>query len=272
MGEKEPATERKFLEGQVAIITGSGYGIGQGIAIEFAREGARVVINDLHPEKAATTQKLVNKLGAEAFCVNGNIADSKIQQKLVEQTIKRFGGVDVLVNNVGIGSEPGKFLKSAVEKWRKVWETNFLAGVTLSREVAQHMIETNRKGKIIFITSVHQECLSRDPAYSTTKAALKMLIQEFGAELAPYGIRVNGIAPGWIDTRPEATVKNQPGSHVGKTPLGRAGLPREVGRVAVFLASDYWSSYITATTIFVDGGLHTFNWRTLEFPLDKLKS
>lgn len=273
--EVEPRKE-KLLKNQVAIITGSGYGIGQGIAVEFAREGANIVVNDLDPKRANKTKKLLDKLDVNSLCVNGDIATPTVQEDLVLQTIEKFGGIDILVNNVGIGSGdkkgPTKFTQSTASEWEKIWKTNFLAGALLARDVANHMIETNRKGKIIFITSVHQECIAREPMYSTTKAGLKMLVEELGVELAPYGIRVNSVAPGFIGTRPEATLKRQPGSHLGKTPLGRAGLPEEIGRVAVFLASDYWSSYITAATIFVDGGLHTFNWRTLEFPPDRPKT
>lgn len=254
----------RFLENQVAIITGSGYGIGQGIALEFARQGAQIVVSDLDPQRSAATQKLVRQLGGESQSVNGDITDDKVRQTLLQKATGDFGGIDILVNNVGIGNDSPSFLKSEPQQWKKVWQTNFLAGTLLAHGVAREMIATGRQGKIIFITSVHQERIFGAPIYSTTKAALKMLVEELGAELAPHGIRVNGIAPGWIDTSPEAVSKHKPGSHL-ETPLGRGGLPEEVGRAAVFLASDYWSSYITATTILVDGGLHTFSWRTLKF-------
>jgi len=252
----------KFLENQVAIITGSGYGIGQGIALEFVRQGAQIVVNDLDPKRSTNTQNLVRKLGGKVQVVNGDVNDGKIRQSLLQKAVRDFGGIDILVNNVGIGSDSPPVLKSTPQEWRKIWEINFLAGTLLAKDTAEWMIAVGRRGKIIFITSVHQERIIGSPMYSTTKAALKMLVEELGAELAPYGIRVNGIAPGWIDTSPEATLKHKPGSHLGITPLGRGGLPEEVGRAAVFLASDYWSSYITATTILVDGGLHTFSWRT----------
>lgn len=253
---------KKFLEKQVAIITGSGYGIGQGIALEFAREGASVVVNDLDSQRSKFTQKLIQEHGGEVISIDGDITQEKIRQALTGGAIKKFGGLDILVNNVGIGSDK-PFLKSTPGEWEKIWETNFLAGTLLTRDAAQQMIASGRKGKIIFITSVHQERIFGSPTYSTTKAALKMLVEELGAELAPHGIRVNGIAPGWIDTSREATLKHKPGSY-DSAPLGRAGLPEEVGRAAVFLASDFWSSYITATTILVDGGLHTFSWRKLK--------
>jgi NAD(P)-dependent dehydrogenase (short-subunit alcohol dehydrogenase family) len=260
--------KERFLENQVAIITGSGYGIGKGIALEFARQGAMVVINDIDPERTATTNKLLQELPGKSLVVNGDINDASVREGLVEKALFEFEGLDILVNNVGIGSQQPKdrILQSNLDEWRRIWETNFLAPIALTHLCVEQMKTSRKKGKIIFITSVHQERIARDAAYSTSKAALKMLVEELAVDLAPSGIRVNGIAPGWIDTRPEATEKHQPGKHIGKTPLGRAGLPEEIGRMAVVLASDYWSSYVTGAVIPVDGGLRLFSHGMQEHP------
>lgn len=254
-----------YLEGKNALITGSGSGIGQGVALEFAKQRACVVLNDVDSTKLSSSLIQIAEMGLKCYGVEGDITNPNIQRKLLSK-VADLGGIDILVNNVGIGSGIYDFLQTPVEKWRKIWETNFMAGVDLTRGAVKQMTVKQKGGNIIFISSVHGERIARDAPYSTSKAAINMLIQELAVDLATYRIRVNGIAPGWIDIRPEAIQNCKPGDHFGKTPLGRAGLPEEVAKVAVFLASEEWSSYINGEIIAVDGGLRTFSHRTVEYP------
>lgn len=269
MTEIEPRKE-KLLENQVTIVTGGTSGIGKGIALEFAKNGANIILDDINKEHLGETAEEVRSLGVECLPVVADVAQEKERGKIIQTAMEKFGKIDILINNAGITA--GKtFMRLTSKDWEKVIQTNLIGSAELARMAAKVMIDQKISGKIIFITSIHQDVIRRLPEYSTSKAGLKMLIAELGQELGPYGIRVNGIAPGSIDTRPEATKTGKP-QRSEKIPLtGAAGLPEDIAKAALFLASDKWSRYITGTTITVDGGLSTVNWLAFEIPLKRPK-
>lgn len=238
-----------LLENKIALVTSAASGIGKEIALEFAREGAIVIIADINQEKSAQTLKEVKLLSPTSLSIPTDIASEKQLDNLISKIKEAFGGIDVLVNNAGIGLK-GTPLEVSRENWDKVIETNLSGNFFLTQKTAQLMIKNKTSGKIIFITSIYQDIPSRHAQYSSTKAALKMVVKEFALELAPYNIRVNGIAPGAIKSREEMDENYAP------TPLyGKKGGTLDIARAALVLASDYFTNYVTGTVFRVDGGL-----------------
>jgi NAD(P)-dependent dehydrogenase (short-subunit alcohol dehydrogenase family) len=244
------------LAGKVALITGGGSGIGRGIAIRFAEEGARVAVADLNREGANHTAEEVGKLGARALAIEGNVTSRADCERMVEEAVAAFGRLDIFVANAGIG-RAAPFLETAEEDWDAVIGTN-LTGVFLSCQAAARRIANEgHGGRIISIASVAGErATPRMAAYSSAKAAVRMLTKVMALELAPYRITANAIAPGVIETPLTAPLVDMLKQADRKPPLGRLGEPKDVADVALFLASDE-ADYVTGDTIFCDGGLAT---------------
>jgi 3-oxoacyl-[acyl-carrier protein] reductase len=237
------------LEGRVAVVTGASRGIGQAIALAFAQEGADVVVNYLGSrERALETKDQILGLGQRALALQADVSSASEVESMVLETIGALGQVDVLVNNAGV-IEPFDFGAPDYDKWQRMVDVNIKGMLLCSRSVASHMREQG-SGRIINIV-VKETKGSLD--YIMTKAAGEVLTRGLARELAP-SILVNAIAPGYIDTgwiseldeEAQASIRHQ-------TLLGKWGLPEHVAGVAVFLASDD-SSYLTGTTILVDGG------------------
>lgn len=253
--QETDTTERKegFLKGKIALVTGGGGGIGWGICTELAREGARVAIIDINEQKGQEVLGLANEINPGNHFYNADITKIENFENLLDQIEEDMGPVDILINNAGINTGNG-FLNMTPEAFDKVYGVNIRGHFFLSQKVTKRMIEKGRKGSILFITSVHQEVISSHPHYSSTKAALAMLVKEMAVELAPYGIRVNGIAPGgiYIDKK----IEDPQLANDEKSVLlgGKNGIPRDIGRAVVMLVSDYWSRHITGEVLFVTGG------------------
>ncbi|MGF1458763.1 MAG: SDR family NAD(P)-dependent oxidoreductase [Leptolyngbyaceae cyanobacterium] len=254
------------LDGKVALVTGSSQGIGQAIAIRLAAAGAKVVINyRSHPEGATATVEQVNiAAGAEGQGHSiqadlGNIADVR---RLVSESIEHFGQVDILVNNAGI-EKNAPFWEVEESAFDAVFNVNLKGVFFATQAVTQHLMATQRPGKIINISSVHEDLpFPNFAAYCASKGGLKMLTRNLGVELAPYGITVNNVAPGAIETPINTKLLNDPeklGALLQNIPLGRLGQPKDVAGLVKFLASDD-ADYITGSTFFVDGGL-TWNYK-----------
>jgi len=241
------------LEGKVALITGGGGGIGWGIATEFAREGAKVALVDIDEKRGQEVLDLVKKISPTHYFYQADIRDINSFKSLLDKIETDLGGVDVLVNNAGVNT-PHSFLNMTPEAFDQVFETNLRGHFFLSQEVAKQMIAMKKSGVIIFITSIHQEVVQGHPHYSASKAALAMLVKEMAVELASYGIRVNGIAPGgiYVEKKVEDPLlaNDEPSVILG----GKNGIPRDIGRAAVMLASEYWSRHITGEILTVSGG------------------
>jgi len=235
------------LDGKVAIVTGAGSGIGRGIAERFAQEGARVVVNDVD---AATADAVAGAIGG--LGVTADVSSSADVDRLFDTTIERLGGVDVLVNNAGLIDVERHVLEGDEAWWDRVIAVNlkgqFLCALRAAKWMARH-----GGGAIVNLSSGGARAAHRGMvAYDASKGGVEAMTRALALDLAPYGIRVNAIAPGSIDVRgftPEEAAKR------GETvPLGRVGTPADMAGPAVFLASDD-AAYVTGVAISVDGGL-----------------
>jgi glucose 1-dehydrogenase len=251
------------LEGKVALVTGSSQGIGQAIAIRLAQEGANVVINyRSHPEGAEETLEKVKAAGGQCHMVDGLTVQAdtgvvKDVQRMVAESVDHFGHLDILVNNAGI-EKNADFWNVTEADYDAVMNVNLKGVFFATQALVNHLMETKRPGKIINISSVHEELpFPHFAAYCASKGGLKMLTRNLAVELAPFGITINNVAPGAIETPINTKLLNDPeklGALLKNIPLGRLGQPQDVSGLVAFLASAD-ADYVTGTTFFVDGGL-----------------
>jgi len=247
------------LENKVAIVTGGSSGIGKTIALAFAREGAAVTVNYVgdDPDEAEDVVKQIEEVGGRAVAVRTDVTEQEDVEDLVRKTVEAFGRLDVMVNNAGVEDQM-PFLKTPLEVWNKVIAVN-LTGTWLGCQVAAgKMVERGEPGRIINISSVHEErSMPNNSPYCAAKGGVRMLMRTIAVELAPHGITVNNIAPGAIETPINQNLEAHPDQMeklLSEIPLGRMGRPEEVADLAVYLASDA-SAYVTGSTFVIDGGL-----------------
>jgi glucose 1-dehydrogenase len=245
------------LIGKKALVTGAARGIGRGCAVELARAGADVAVNDRDrsPEAEAVVAE-IRALGRRAELVEGDAFHDASCERIVGRALETLGRLDVLVSNPA-HSRRGDFLGYAPETFRKVLEGTLGGGFLISRLVARHMVDRWGGGKIVFISSVHVERpYARSVAYNAAKAGLNHMARTIAAELVGHRINVNLIEPGWIDTPGEhETFGDAVIDAAGSTsPWGRMGTAEDIGKAAAFLASDA-ADYITGAVLAVDGGL-----------------
>jgi NAD(P)-dependent dehydrogenase (short-subunit alcohol dehydrogenase family) len=253
-------TARITLEDKVAIVTGGSRGIGEAIARTFAAHGARVALAARKPDAVlAVAASIDAEHGAgRAFGLAAHTGKEEDCVRLVRETVERFGKVDVLVNNAGTNPYFGPLLGAEMGAWDKTFEVNLKGYFWCAREVAKHCIARGAPGAIVSIASVAG--LTATPLqgiYGATKAAVVSLTKTLAVELAPSGIRVNAIAPGFVDTRlASAVLKNDELlAHVlARTPMKRYGTPDEIAGGALYLASDA-ASFLTGHTLVIDGGM-----------------
>lgn len=246
------------LEQKVAIITGSDSGIGRGIAIEFAKEGASVVINYVHAEdKANEVLQTIEKNGGRAIVVQADVSQYQQATGLIQQAVKHFGKLDILVNNAGMEIH-SPFVEVTEEQYDRVLGVDLKGPFFCAQAAAREMIKNKVAGRIINISSVHEDlAMPQNVPYCCAKGGLRMLMRTICLELAQYNITVNNIGPGAIDTPIDTDVKADPqkwNALMSEIPLHRMGQPEEVGKLAVYLASDA-AAYVTGSTYFIDGGL-----------------
>lgn len=242
-----------YLEDKIALITGGGGGIGWGIGVEFARNGAKVVLVDIDEKNGAEVLADLGKIssGHRLYCLD--VQDIEAGQQFVEEIWDQYGQIDILVCNAGINTPHG-LLNMTPEAWDQVHDTNLRGHMFLSQTVGKKMIRGGIEGVILIITSVHQEVVQGRPHYSSSKAALAMLVKEMAVELAPHKIRVVGIAPGGIYINKRVTDPDQADDEPTVLLGGKNGIPRDIGRAAVFLTGNYWSRHITGEILTVSGG------------------
>ena len=251
-------TESKNLTGKIAIVTGGNSGIGMAIAIELASQGANIVIDYVaHPE---ATEALEQKLHALGECAVGFKADvSKVSdlQNLIAEAVKQFGRLDIMVNNAGVETRTS-VLDTTEDQYDKVLDINLKSAFFGTQLAAQQMIKQGGGGRIINITSVHEDWpMPGNTAYCLSKGGMRMLTRTAGLELAPHNILVVGVGPGAVATPINTSTLNDPvllKKLDDAIPLGRLAQPEEIASVVGFLAGP-GASYITATTIFTDGGI-----------------
>ncbi|RKU31660.1 hypothetical protein C6497_01190 [Candidatus Poribacteria bacterium] len=251
-----------LLKNRISIITGGSSGIGRGIALEFAREGAKIVIADKqetplqgkYHEKdvtTPTTQEIQN-LGADSIYIQTDVSDESEVKNLMRKTVEHYGGIDILVNNAGIHI-PGESQDISIADWDRVVGVN-LRGVFMTTKLAMPYIIKSDYGRIIQIASIHAFGGGAGPAYASAKAAVVNMTRDTALEVGKHGVTVNTICPGYIETAIQDYLTPEDiQSSLEKTPMGRLGLPKDIGRAAVFFASDD-SEWITGTSLLVDGG------------------
>lgn len=245
------------LFGKKALVTGAARGIGRGCALELAKAGADVAVNDLtrSPEAESLVAE-IRGLGRMAELIEGDVFGRPSCEAVVARVIELLGRIDLFVSNPAYGHR-GDFLNYDPAAFEKVLAGTLVGGFHMSQLVARHMVARTGGGKIVFITSVHARIpFARSVAYNPGKAGLTHMAKTIAAELLPYRINVNMIAPGWIDTPGEhATFGDDAiASAAPSLPWGRLGRPDEIGKAAVYLCSED-ADYVTGTELVVDGGL-----------------
>jgi glucose 1-dehydrogenase len=250
------------LIGNKALVTGSNQGIGQAIAIRLAEEGADVVIDYVtHPDTASDTVQSVLKLGRRAVAIQGDISKVADTQRMVDESVKALGGLDILVNNAGV-EKHASFWEVTEADYDLVLNINLKGAFFATQAFVRHRMEVKLPGKVINMSSVHEDLpFPHFTSYCASKGGVKMMMRNIAIELAPYGITVNNIAPGAIETPINTKLMNDPvklKALLENIPLARLGQTSDVAGVAAFLASAD-ADYITGATIVVDGGL-TWNY------------
>ncbi len=249
------AQSQESMKGTRVLVTGAGTGIGPGVALAFARRGADVALHYSHSEAGARSTALeARELGVRAETFGADFDDVDQVFGLAREAIGFLGGVDVLVNNAGITMNR-PFEQVTVEQFDTLFNVNIRAMFFLTQAVAKDMV-TRGQGSVINLSSVHAfQGMTEHSAYAGTKGAIVAFTREVALELAPKGIRVNAIAPGWILV--DNHYKNEPSIDLEEgaynIPAGFIGEPTDIGELAVFLASDA-SRYIVAQTLVIDGG------------------
>lgn len=246
------------LSGKIALVTGSSQGIGEGIAIRLAEEGADVVINyRSHPEGAAKAVAKVEKTGRRGFAVQADLSQLSEIRRLVDESIAHFGRLDLLVNNAGI-EKNASFLEVTEEDYDWVLDVNLKGVFFTTQYFVRHLSDRKRPGKVINISSVHEELsFPHFASYCASKGGLRMLTRTLSVELAPLGITINNVAPGAIQTPINTSLlqdKAKLAALLHNIPLGRLGQPADVAGAVVYLASSD-ADYVTGSTLVVDGGL-----------------
>lgn len=244
------------LLGKTALVTGAARGIGRGCALELARAGADVVINDRdRSAEAETTVEEIRAMGRRSALVAGDVFARASCEEVVAKAVEAFGGLNILISNPAF-SRRAAFLDYDPETFEKVVRGTLFGGFHMSQLVARHLVERGAPGKIVFISSVHARVpYARSVAYNAGKAGLNNMAFTIATELAPHRINVNVIEPGWIDTPGEHATFGEAAIReaASSLPWGRLGTPEDIGRAAAFLASED-ADYITGTTLLVDGG------------------
>jgi len=244
------------LSGRIAIVTGGGTGIGKGVAAGLSYAGAKLILCGRRRDICETaSREIQQKTGADAWAFPCDVTDQTQIEDFVKMIAERFGHIDILVNNAGVVSDYHVFDLTEAE-WDRVLDINLKGCFLFSRSVAKVMAET-RKGVIINIGSQLGDVAKPNRAhYVASKAGIKMLTKALAVDLAPYGIRVNAVAPGPVETDmtvsvlSDSAMKSKILEHI---PLGRIGQPHDIAGAVVFLASEA-AAFITGLTVYVDGG------------------
>jgi glucose 1-dehydrogenase len=246
------------LKDKVAIVTGGNSGIGQSIVLELAGQGASIVIDYVaHPEATSALEQQIAKLGTQAIGVAADVSRLTDLQKLIDAAVSRFGHVDIMVNNAGIETRTS-VLDTTEAQYEAVMSVNLKSAFFATQIAARQMIKQGSGGRIINITSVHEDWpMPGNTAYCLAKGGMRMLTRTAGLELAKHNILVVGVGPGAVDTPINLSTMNDPAKLAALNaaiPLGRMARPSEIASVVAFLAGD-GATYLTATTIFADGGI-----------------
>ena len=256
---------QRILAGQKALVTGANSGIGRGVALALGHAGADVVVNYIAGDDAANAVvEEIRRAGADAWAIKADVSSESEVGAMFDEMFKHFGTIDILVNNAGLQRDSA-FKDMTLAQWNTVLSINLTGQFLCARRAVAEFLRRGvvpavscAAGKIICMSSVHQQIPWAGHAnYATSKGGIKLLMESLAQELAPHGIRVNGIAPGAIRTPINTSAWATPEAYaqlMTLVPYGRIGEPEDIARAAVWLASDH-SDYVVGTTLFVDGGM-----------------
>jgi glucose 1-dehydrogenase len=246
------------LQNKAAVITGASLGIGSAIALALGKEGAAVAVDyRSHPDEAKKIVDQIGGSGGRATSVRADVSNPEDVKNLIQSAVDEFGRLDVMVNNAGM-EEKMPFLDTPLDVWNRTIAVNLTGAWLGCQEAARQMVNQGGSGRIINISSVHEDLpMTTNSPYCTAKGGLRMLMRTIAVELAPHNITVNNIAPGAVDTPMDAPLKhdaNQMQQLLSEIPLRRMGKPEEVAALAVYLASEQ-AAYVTGSTFVIDGGM-----------------
>ncbi len=243
------------LKGKVALITGAAQGIGKSVALLLARNGADIVVSDINLEKAEETAKEIESIGPKAMAVKVDVGNFKDVEEMVEAILKKFGKIDILINNAGITRDK-LILRMTEEDWDAVLNVNLKGTFNCMKAVTRHMAK-QRSGKIVSIASVVGEMGNAGQAnYSASKAGVIGLTKTIAREFAQRGINVNAIAPGYIETPMTEVLPEKVKEELKRLiPMERLGTPDDVAEAVLFLVSEE-SNYVTGQVLNVNGGIY----------------
>ncbi len=250
-----------YLQGKVAFITGASHGIGRAICARLAKEGADIAFNYGHDEHGARdTVAEIKSMGRRALSIQADVSRVPAVQEMIARAARDLDRLDILVNNAGI-EKKADFWDVTEADYNAVLDVNLKGVFFTTQAFVRHLRETKRPGKVINISSVHEDLpFPGFASYCASKGGLRMLTRDLAIELGPLGITVNGIAPGAIETPINKKLLQSPNvlkALVGQIPLGRLGKPEDVAGLAAYLASPD-ADYVTGATYFIDGGLTWF--------------
>lgn len=246
------------LAGKSVLVTGSSEGIGAAVAVRLAQEGADVVVNyRSHPQDAQLVMEKIKDLGRRAVSIQADLGHVPEVQRLIQESVGALGRLDILVNNAGV-EKNADFWTTTEADYDLVMNVNLKGVFFVTQGFVRHLMETKRPGKIINMSSVHEELpFPHFAPYCMSKGGLKMMTRDLAIELAPFGITINSIAPGAIETPINTKLLHDPAklkALLENIPLQRLGKPDDIARITAFLASSD-ADYMTGTTLFADGGL-----------------
>lgn len=251
----------KRFAGKTALVTGASRGIGRGIAVHLARQGANVVVNYYsHVDEADLVVEEIGRIGSKALAWQADVADRAGVEAMIEAVVSEFGGLDIVVANAGVENR-GTVLETDWDTNRRTLEISQFGVFHVCQLGAQQMVRQaggdRRGGKIVIISSIHEQIpFAGRAAYNMAKAAINHLARTMAIELASHHINVNVINPGWIDTPGERSLFGDQVVEEGgdRVPWGRVGLPEDIAKAVAFLVSDD-ADYVTGATLLVDGGM-----------------
>ena len=246
------------LEEKVAVVTGGNSGIGMAIVLELAKQGASIAIDYIaHPEATETLEQRVAAMGDRVIGVEADVSKVADLERLIDSTVRKLGRVDIIVNNSGVETRTS-VIDTTEAQYDTVLDVNLKSAFFGTQLAARQMIKQGGGGRIINITSVHEDWpMPGNIAYCLSKGGIRMLTRTAGVELAPHGILVVGVAPGAVATPINKVTMKDPALMqrlAAAIPLGRMARPEEIAGVVAFLAGD-GASYMTATTVIADGGM-----------------
>jgi len=246
------------LHGKAAIVTGGNSGIGKAIVLALASQGSNITIDYVcDPEATQDLERQVAALGDRAIGIEADVSKIEDLQMLVDKTVEAFGRLDIMVNNAGVETRTS-VLDTTEKQYQFVMDVNLKSAFFGTQLAAKQMIAQGSGGRIINVTSVHEDWpMPGNTAYCLSKGGMRMLTRTAGVELAAHGITVTGVGPGAVDTPINKETEADPRALAkldAAIPMGRMAEPAEIGNVVAFLA-DEGASYLTATTVFADGGI-----------------